>query len=112
MILNGIELGGGSIRIHNPDLQERVFRALGLNKEEIETKFGFFIEALQYGAPPHGGIALGVDRLVMILAGESTIRDVISFPKTTKALCLLTQSPSAVSDNQLKELGITVIKEE
>lgn len=112
VILNGIELGGGSIRIHNPDLQERVFRALGLNKEEIETKFGFFIEALQYGAPPHGGIALGVDRLVMILAGESTIRDVISFPKTTKALCLLTQSPSAVSDNQLKELGITVIKEE
>lgn len=112
VVLNGIELGGGSIRIHNPDLQERVFRALGLNKEEIEAKFGFFIEALQYGAPPHGGIALGVDRLVMILTGESTIRDVIPFPKTTKALCLLTQSPSAVSDNQLKELGITVIKEE
>ena len=112
VVLNGLELGGGSIRIHVPELQERVFRALGLSKEEIEAKFGFFVETLQYGAPPHGGIALGMDRIVMILAGESNIRDVIPFPKTTRALCLLTQSPSAVSENQLKELGISLLKEE
>lgn len=112
IVLNGIELGGGSIRIHNPDLQQRIFKTLGLSDKEIESKFGFFIDALQYGAPPHGGIALGLDRIVMILAKESNIREVIPFPKTSSAQCLFTQSPSEVSQNQLKELGISLIQED
>ncbi|OGF68210.1 MAG: aspartate--tRNA ligase [Candidatus Fischerbacteria bacterium RBG_13_37_8] len=112
VVLNGLEIGGGSIRIHDPKLQWRIFRALGLSEEEIEQKFGFFVEALNYGAPPHGGIALGLDRIVMIVAHETSIRDVIPFPKTTKAQCLLTQSPSEVSKQQLKELGIEFIDDE
>jgi len=112
IVLNGIELGGGSIRIHNPELQQRIFKILGLSDCEIEKKFGFFIEALQYGAPPHGGIALGLDRIIMILAKESNIREVIPFPKTSSAQCLFTQSPSEVSSAQLKELGISIINEE
>ncbi|MEW6455664.1 MAG: aspartate--tRNA ligase [Acidobacteriota bacterium] len=110
LVLNGVEIGGGSIRIHNSELQKRIFKVLGLTDAEMEQKFGFLIEALKYGAPPHGGIALGFDRIVMILAGEDSIREVIAFPKTTSSLCLMTDSPSLVKENQLKELGLKIIK--
>ncbi len=106
LVLNGTEIGGGSIRNHKQDIQERIFTALGLSPQEAQDKFGFFLEALRYGAPPHGGIALGFDRLVMLLAGEESIREVIPFPKTTSSLCLMTESPSNVSSRQLDELGI------
>ncbi len=112
LVLNGYEIGGGSVRIHDRDLQHRIFKILNLNEQEIEEKFGFFLEALSYGTPPHAGIALGFDRLVMLLAGENSIREVIPFPKTTSALCLLTGSPSPVSPAQLEELGIDIRKEE
>jgi len=111
LVLNGFEIGGGSIRIHDIGLQRRIFKLLGLAEKETTEKFGFFLEALAYGAPPHGGIALGFDRIVMLLAGEESIRDVIPFPKTTSALCLLTGSPSEVSPRQLKDLGLKKIKE-
>jgi aspartyl-tRNA synthetase len=106
MVLNGAEVGGGSIRIHDRDIQRRVFEALGLSKDETERKFGYFLDALGYGAPPHGGIAFGFDRLVMFLAGEESIREVIPFPKTTGALDLMTGSPSEVGEDQLTELGL------
>ena len=106
IVLNGYEIGGGSIRIHDFALQRRIFGLLGLSEKETEEKFGFFLEALGYGTPPHGGIALGFDRIVMLLAGEESIREVIPFPKTTSALCLLTGSPSEVGEKQLGELGI------
>jgi len=106
LVLNGFEIGGGSIRIHDIGLQKKVFSILGLSPSEYEEKFGFFLEALRYGAPPHGGIALGFDRIAMLLAGEESIREVIPFPKTTSSLCLLTGSPSDVSERQLAELGI------
>jgi len=110
LVINGSEIGGGSIRIHDLEQQKKVFSALGLKKEETEDKFGFFLEALKYGAPPHGGIALGLDRLVSLMAGEDSIRDMIAFPKTTSSLCLLTGSPSSVDDKQLSELGLKKIK--
>ena len=110
LVLNGVEIGGGSKRIHDIDLQKKVFQMLNLAEKEIEDKFGFFLNALKFGAPPHLGIALGFDRLLMLLTGEDSIREIIAFPKTTSSLCLLTGSPSAVSQRQLDELGITIKK--
>ncbi len=110
LVLNGYEIGGGSIRIHDFALQRRIFALLGLSDKETEEKFGYFLEALGYGTPPHGGIALGFDRIVMLLAGEDSIREVIPFPKTTSALCLLTGSPSEVNEKQLAELGLQLKK--
>jgi aspartyl-tRNA synthetase len=106
LVLNGSEVGGGSIRIHDAALQSRMFRRLGIGDEEAKLRFGFFLEALEYGAPPHGGIALGLDRLVAILAGESSIREVIAFPKTANALDLMAGAPSAVDAKQLRELHL------
>jgi aspartyl-tRNA synthetase len=108
VVLNGTELGSGSIRIHRQDIQRKIFRALGMTEEEAKSRFGFFLEALEYGTPPHGGIALGLDRIVMILAGAESLREVIPFPKTARAVDLMVDAPTPVSERQLKELGISV----
>jgi aspartyl-tRNA synthetase len=108
MVLNGWEVGGGSVRIHRAEVQAKVFRALKLTEEQARAKFGFLLDALQYGAPPHGGIAFGFDRLVALMAGVEQIRDVIAFPKTQRAQCLLTGAPSPVEEKQLRDVHIRV----
>jgi aspartyl-tRNA synthetase len=108
MVLNGSEIGGGSVRIHRNEMQSTVFEMLGIGSEEAEKKFGFLLDALKFGAPPHGGIAFGLDRLAMLMAGADSIRDVIAFPKTQNATCPLTDAPTEVSEQQLRDLHIRV----
>jgi aspartyl-tRNA synthetase len=111
LVLNGFEIAGGSIRLHDPAVQARVFKALGINDEEAQEKFGFLLSALRYGAPPHGGIALGMDRIAMLLNSTESIRDVIAFPKTQKGTDLMSDAPSPVAPGQLAELRIRTVSE-
>ncbi len=108
IVLNGTELGSGSIRIHRQDVQAEIFRSLGMSDAEAKERFGFFLDALEYGTPPHGGIALGLDRIVMILAGATSLREVIAFPKTAKAIDLMVDAPTEVSEQQLRELHLKI----
>ena len=110
MVLNGTELGGGSVRIHSTDMQQKVFEILGISDEEAESKFGFLLEALKYGCPPHAGLAFGLDRMIMLMTGVSSIRDVMAFPKTQSAACLLTDAPSTVTPEQLRDLNLRIHK--
>lgn len=110
LVLNGVELGSGSIRIHSREIQRRVFQALGMSDEEARSKFGFLLDALEFGTPPHGGIAFGFDRLVMLLAREKSIREVIAFPKTTSATDLMTEAPGAAAEEQLRELHLRIVE--
>jgi aspartyl-tRNA synthetase len=110
MVLNGTEIGGGSMRIFRSNVQEKVFRALGISDDEARSKFGFLLDALKYGCPPHGGLAFGLDRLVMLMMGADSIRDVMAFPKTQTAACLLTDAPSEVSFEQMRDVGIKLAK--
>jgi len=111
IVMNGYELGGGSIRIHNKDLQAKFFTLLGISDEDAEEKFGFLMNAFKYGAPPHGGMAFGLDRIVMLLVGSNQIRDVIAFPKTTSAMSLMDNSPSPVDEQQLNDLHLSIIED-
>ena len=111
VVLNGVEIGGGSIRIHEPELQAKMFHALGISSEEQQTKFGHLLHAFRLGAPPHGGIALGLDRIVMLLCREHSIRDVMAFPKNNRGQELMTQSPAEVDPRQLRDLGIGITRE-
>ena len=108
LVLNGTEVGGGSIRIHQEEVQEKVFRALNIGPEEAQEKFGFLLGALKYGAPPHGGLAIGLDRLITLMLKRESIREVIAFPKTQKGTCLMTVAPSGVDKKQLNELGLSI----
>jgi aspartyl-tRNA synthetase len=110
MVLNGTEIGGGSVRIHRTDMQQAVFNLLGIGEEEARQKFGFLLNALKYGAPPHGGLAFGLDRLVMLMSGATSIREVMAFPKTQSAWCPMIDAPALVTDLQLRELGIRLRK--
>ena len=112
IVLNGVEVGGGSIRIHDSNLQKRMFKALGISDEEADEKFGFLLEAFRYGTPPHGGLAYGFDRLLMLMLGESSIREVIAFPKNQNAQCMMTGAPGNIDAAQLEELSIKVISKE
>ena len=108
IVLNGVELGGGSVRIHQNDIQEKMFECLGFTKEQAQEQFSFLLEAFKYGVPPHAGLAYGLDRLVMLMLGLDSIRDVIAFPKVKDSSCLMTQAPAPVDEKQLRELGLTV----
>ena len=112
MVLNGCELGGGSVRIHDQKMQETVFEVLNISEEEQQEKFGFLLDALQYGAPPHGGLAFGLDRLIMLMTGASSIRDIIAFPKTQSAACVMTDAPGLVDNTQLRDLNIRLKKKD
>jgi aspartyl-tRNA synthetase len=112
IVLNGVEIGGGSIRIHKSDIQNKIFELLNIGKEEAQDKFGFLLDALKFGAPPHGGFALGLDRLMMLITKTKSIRDVIAFPKTQKAQCLMTKAPSSIEDSQIKDLGLRIRKKQ
>ena len=112
IVLNGVEMGGGSVRIHQADIQSKMFEVLGFTQERANDQFGFLLEAFKYGVPPHAGLAYGMDRMVMLMVGADSIRDVIAFPKVKDASCLMTEAPSAVDEKQLKELGIEIAPQE